>query len=84
MNYHNKNYEKTLYSMIKMIEQRDTYTAGHSKRVAEYSKRIAKQKGYSKEECNLIYQAGILHDIGKIATPDAVLLNPKSLNDDRI
>lgn len=81
MNYHNKNYEKTLYSMIKMIEQRDTYTAGHSKRVAEYSKCIAEQMGYSKEECTLMHQAGILHDVGKIATPDAVLLKPKSLND---
>jgi diguanylate cyclase (GGDEF)-like protein len=36
--------------------------------------------GYSEAECTKIYQAGILHDIGKIATPDAVLLNPKALN----
>lgn len=74
------NYEQTLISMVEMIEERDTYTAGHSKRVAMYSKMIAKEMGYSEEECVLIYQAGILHDIGKIATPDAVLLNPKNLN----
>ena len=79
--YQNENYEKTLLSMVEMIEDRDTYTAGHSKRVAEYSKKIAQEMGYSEEEQAKIYQAGILHDIGKIATPDAVLLNPKSLNE---
>ena len=81
LEFQSENYEQTLLSMIEMIEQRDTYTAGHSKRVAEYSKNIAKAMGYSQEECIHIYQAGILHDVGKIGTPDAVLLNPKSLND---
>ena len=75
------NYEKTLLSMVEMIEDRDTYTAGHSERVALYSKIIAKEMGHSKDECEKIYQAGILHDIGKIATPDVVLLNPQSLNE---
>lgn len=74
------NYEKTLLSMIEMIESRDTYTAGHSKRVAHYCQIIAQEMGYSEIECKKIYQAGILHDIGKIATPDAILLNPKTLN----
>lgn len=81
MDIQKNNYDKTLYLMVDMIEQRDTYTAGHSKRVAQYCRLIAKEMGYSEEECDLIHQAGILHDIGKIATPDAVLLNPKSLND---
>jgi len=49
--------------------------------VAQYCKIIAKDMGYSSEECEKIHQAGILHDIGKIATPDVVLLNPQSLND---
>jgi putative nucleotidyltransferase with HDIG domain/diguanylate cyclase (GGDEF)-like protein len=75
-----KSYHDMLYAMVDIIEQRDTYTAGHSNRVATYSKMIAKDMGHSKEECDLIYQAGILHDIGKVATPDAVLLNPKNLN----
>ena len=75
------NYEKTIYSMVEMIEDRDTYTAGHSKRVAHYSKLVAQEMGYSEEDCTKLYQAGILHDVGKIATPDAVLLNPQSLND---
>ncbi len=75
------NYEKTIYSMVEMIEDRDTYTAGHSKRVAAYSELIARQMGFSEEDCVKIHQAGILHDVGKIATPDAVLLNPKKLNE---
>ena len=77
----NNNYEKTIYSIVELIEQRDTYTAGHSKRVAFYCELIAKEMNYSEEECTLIHQAGILHDVGKIETPDAVLLNPKRLND---
>jgi len=81
LTYETQNYEQTIYSMIEMIEDRDTYTAGHAKRVAQYSKMIAEEMGYSEEDCTKIYQAGILHDIGKIATPDSVLLNPKKLND---
>ena len=81
LEYENENYEQTLYSMVEMIEERDTYTAGHSKRVAEYAKLIAQEMHYTKEECTKIYQAGILHDIGKVATPDTVLLNPKKLNE---
>lgn len=80
LSFQSENYEKTIYSMVEMIEERDTYTAGHSKRVAKYSKLIAQSMGYSEAECIKIHQAGILHDIGKIATPDSVLLNPKALN----
>ncbi|MDQ1268586.1 MAG: hypothetical protein QG560_1229 [Campylobacterota bacterium] len=73
-------YEKILYALVSMIEQRDSYTAGHSGRVANYSMMIAKEMGYSDDECKLIYKAGILHDIGKIATPDSVLLKPDKLS----
>ena len=76
-----ENYKKTIYSMVELIEKRDTYTAGHSKRVANYCDLIAKAMGYSQEECTFLHQAAMLHDIGKIETPDAVLLNPKPLND---
>lgn len=74
------NYEKTLLCLVELVEKRDAYTGGHSQRVANYSKSIAKQMGFSDEECKLIYKAGILHDIGKIETPDAVLLNPGKLD----
>ncbi|MGM0622885.1 MAG: GGDEF/HDGYP domain-containing response regulator [Campylobacterota bacterium] len=73
------NYEMTLFALVDMIENRDTYTAGHSHRVAKYSKLIAQQMGYSTKECDLLFKAGILHDIGKVSTPDAVLLKPGKL-----
>lgn len=77
----NDNYEKSIYSMVDLIEQRDTYTAGHSKRVAHYCELIARDMGYSNEDCTRLHQAAMLHDVGKIETPDSILLNPKSLNE---
>ncbi len=76
-----KNYQKTLLALVKMIEDRDTYTGGHSQRVATYSKMIASKFGLDDTACENIYQAGILHDIGKIAIPDTILLKPGSLNE---
>ena len=76
-----ENSEKTLESFVSMLEERDTYTAGHSQRVAKYSLLIAQEMKFSEEECDLVYRSAILHDIGKIATPDNVLLKPGSLTD---
>lgn len=75
------NYEKTIYSFIEMVEKRDSYTAGHSQRVANYAKKIAEFMNYDIDECDKLYQAAMLHDIGKVATPDSVLLKPGKLND---
>ncbi|MEA1914412.1 MAG: response regulator [Campylobacterota bacterium] len=75
------NYRKTLYALVDIIESRDTYTGGHSQRVATYSKRIAQELGFDAQTCDLIYEAGILHDIGKISIPDSILLKPGQLND---
>ena len=74
------NYKKTIFSFIEMVERRDTYTAGHSKRVARYSKLIAQDMGYTESECENLYQASMLHDIGKVVIPDSVLLKPGTLN----
>jgi len=73
--------ENEIIEMLSVIiEDKDTYTAGHSKRVASYSAAIARVLGLSEEEQKMIYQAGLLHDIGKILTPEAVLLKPRTLN----
>jgi len=74
-----KNYEESIYSLVGMMERRDSYTAGHSKRVADYSILIAKKLNLSEDEQNLIYRAGMLHDIGKIEVPDVLLLKPEAL-----
>lgn len=73
------NYKQMMISFVKMIEGRDTYTGGHSERVATYSRDIACAMGFGQKECDLIYEAGILHDIGKIITPDTILLKPGKL-----
>lgn len=75
-----EDYEKILLGLVKMIEQRDSYTAGHSQRVAYYSKILAESMGFQEQDCSILYQASILHDIGKIATPDAILLKPDRLS----
>ena len=74
------NYEETIFTFVDMIEQRDTYTAGHTERVARYSQKIARVLGIPDKETAKLYKAAILHDIGKIATPDSVLLKPGKLN----
>jgi len=63
-----------------MVEEKDVYTAWHSKRVAMYSARIAEAMGLGEEEQTTIYQAGLLHDLGKILTPESILLKPRKFN----
>ncbi len=76
-----ENFEMTLTSFASMIEERDNYTGGHSERVAKYCRLIAQEMNCTEDECNLIYRAGILHDIGKVTTPDSILLKPKKLSE---
>jgi len=73
------NYEETILAFVNIIEQRDTYTAGHTLRVAAYCKIIASALGINKDDIKKLEQAAVLHDIGKVATPDAVLLKPGEL-----
>ncbi len=75
-----ENYEETILSFANMIDQRDTYTAGHTLRVAHYCKLLAREMGLSNDEIAILQKAATLHDIGKIATPDSVLLKPGKLS----
>lgn len=75
-----ENFEQTILSFAEMIDHRDTYTAGHTVRVAEYSRMLAAEMGLDDEQIGALQQAAILHDIGKIATPDSVLLKPGKLS----
>lgn len=74
-----ENYEETIISFVNMIEQRDTYTAGHTWRVARYCRLIAEEMGLSDQQIRQLQKAAVLHDIGKISTPDSVLLKPGRL-----
>ena len=67
-------------ALATLIEQRDQYTYGHSQRVADYAERLARAMRMDPVQIELIREAAFLHDIGKIATPDAVLLKPADLD----
>jgi HD-GYP domain-containing protein (c-di-GMP phosphodiesterase class II) len=64
------------------LDARDPYTAGHSKRVAEYSVLIAKQCKWSLKDIDLLNKSALLHDIGKIGVRDDVLLKEGKLTDE--
>ena len=74
------NMQESVFALVDLIEKRDTYTAGHSGRVAQYSLMIADALHCSLEEISLLGQAAMLHDLGKVTTPDAILLKPYSLD----
>ena len=69
-------------SLAGAIDAKDTYTNGHSRRVAEYSREIARRYGYSTKDQRDIYMIGLLHDVGKIGVPDEVINKPSRLTDE--
>ena len=69
-------------SLASAIDAKDTYTNGHSSRVAGYSREIAKRAGYEGKQLEDIYMMGLLHDVGKIGIPDAVINKPAKLTDE--
>jgi len=68
-------------TLAKVLDARDPYTAGHSERVATYSIWIAKRLGLEQQQCEELYKAALLHDIGKIGIPDDILRKPDRLTD---
>lgn len=68
-----RHFRATLEAFAKAIDARDRYTAGHSERVTAYSMLLARRSGQFASEFETIRRAGMLHDIGKVGVPDAVL-----------
>lgn len=64
------------------IDAKDAYTNGHSTRVAAYSKEIARRAGFSEKAQNNVYMMGLLHDVGKIGIPDAIINKPAGLSEE--
>jgi putative nucleotidyltransferase with HDIG domain len=75
-----RSYDITLEAMGDALDLRDQETEGHSKRVTAYTIAIARSMGIPSEDLKTIARGAFLHDIGKIATPDAILLKPGRLN----
>jgi response regulator RpfG family c-di-GMP phosphodiesterase len=71
-------------SLARTVEERDTYTAGHSRRVRGYCLHLARALGLDRKQCRLLDLAAKLHDIGKVAVPDAILHKPGPLTPEEI
>jgi diguanylate cyclase (GGDEF)-like protein/putative nucleotidyltransferase with HDIG domain len=69
-------------SLSATVDARDSYTAGHSRRVQQLALAIGRELGLSQVELDLLGHAALFHDIGKLAIPDAILLKPASLTQD--
>lgn len=72
----------TMLSLAKTIDARDHYTAFHSNNVAEYARSIAKEMRLSARVTDSVYLAGLIHDIGKIGTPDLILHKESRLSEE--
>lgn len=80
-----KNLQKSMHVvkvLAEAIDEKDSYTKGHSSRVAEYSRAIARRANYSEAAQDEIYMMGLLHDVGKIGVSDAVITKPGRLTDE--
>lgn len=68
-------------ALVNATEARDSYTRGHSERVALMARRLGREIGLPFDECERLYLAGLLHDVGKISIPDTLLRKPGRLSD---
>jgi putative two-component system response regulator len=73
--------ETVLFTLARSIEAKDPYTEGHCDRLSRYSVALAERLGLSEDKCIELRRAGIVHDIGKVAVPEHILLKPGTLNE---
>src|ERR1700730_12885012 len=74
--------ESVLFTRARSIEGKDPYTHGHCERLSAYSARLGEHLELSEDQLIALRRAGVVHDIGKIAVPDAILLKPGALTPD--
>lgn len=73
---------QTITTIANTLDAKDEYTKGHSERVADFCVALAHQKQWSNQECADLHKIALLHDVGKIGVPDAVLKKQEPLSDD--
>ncbi|HET7876503.1 MAG TPA: HD-GYP domain-containing protein [Methylomirabilota bacterium] len=73
---------QSLLGLANALEAKDAYTRGHSERVAALAHRVARRAGLGEPAAETVAQAGLLHDLGKIAVPEHVLRKPGPLTDE--
>ncbi|GAB4541530.1 MAG: hypothetical protein Fur002_10100 [Anaerolineales bacterium] len=74
-------YKKTIEGWVRALDLRDRETEGHTQRVTELTIRVARSLGFTEDELAALRQGALLHDMGKMAIPDGVLLKPAPLNE---
>src|SRR6202166_1021298 len=74
--------ESVLFSLARSIEGKDPYTHGHCERLSEYSASLGEHLGLPQDQIIALRRAGVVHDVGKIAIPDAIILKPSALSPD--
>jgi putative nucleotidyltransferase with HDIG domain len=79
-----RSYDFTLEAMGDALDLRDAETEGHSRRVTAYTIALAREMGLNTAQLRTIARGAFLHDIGKIATPDRILLKPGKLDPEEI
>jgi response regulator RpfG family c-di-GMP phosphodiesterase len=81
-----RTYLSAIASLVRTVEERDPYTAGHSRRVRRYALHLAAALGLERRQCRHLGLAAMLHDIGKVGIPDGILHKPGPLTaeEDRI
>ncbi len=75
-------YDKTIEGWARALDLRDHETEGHSRRVTEMAIQLGARIGLDKEELQQLYRGGLLHDIGKLAVPDTILLKKGPLTEE--
>lgn len=77
-----ESYLQTLQSLSKALEAKDAYTQSHSARVSKYAVMLGKHLGLPTEKLNILRKGALMHDLGKIGVPDAILNKPGPLTDE--
>ncbi len=77
-----ENAQQAFVAMVRAVEAKDAYTHGHSERVAIFTSRLAAAAGLSEDDQDRLLQAGMLHDLGKIALKESILHKPSKLTDE--
>jgi putative two-component system response regulator len=75
-------HQSVVLSLASVLEAKDPYTKGHSARVGELGARLAREVGFAPEDCELMKVAGLLHDIGKVGIPEALINKPGRLTEE--
>ncbi|MCR5604458.1 MAG: HD domain-containing protein [Lachnospiraceae bacterium] len=68
-------FDQTATAFVSAVEKKDEFTKGNALRIAEYARKVAEIAGKSDEECEKVYYAALLHDVGMIGVPDNVIKN---------